>query len=61
MLSKFDFYTSDDIAEILRVNKMTIYRYIKAGRFEAYRTGKKFMVKKEEFDRFLEESKLSNK
>lgn len=32
---------------------MTIYRYIKAGKFKAYKIGKEFRIEKKEFDNFL--------
>lgn len=49
-----DFYLVDELADKLRVNRMTIYRYIKAGKIEAYKTGKEFRIAKSEFDRFME-------
>ncbi len=52
-----DFYLVDELAEKLRVNRMTIYRYIKAGKLEAYKMGKEFRIAKFEFNRFLEASK----
>jgi len=53
------FLTVQEVAEMLKVNKMTIYRYIKAGKIEAYKIGKDFRIQKEEFDRFLENIKVS--
>lgn len=52
-----DFYLVDELADKLRVNRMTIYRYIKAGKLEAYKTGKEFRIAKAEFNRFMEASK----
>ena len=42
----------EELAEKLRVNVMTIYRYIKAGRLEAYKIGKEFRIDKKEFNKF---------
>ena len=48
-----DFYLVDELAEKLRVNRMTIYRYIKAGKLHAHKTGKEYRIARAEFDRFL--------
>jgi len=47
------FYRAEDLAELLEVNIMTIYRYIKAGRLKAYKIGRDFRIDKDEFQRFL--------
>ena len=48
-----EFYRAEDLAELLEVNIMTIYRYIKAGRLKAYKIGRDFRIDKDEFNRFL--------
>ena len=48
-----EFYRADELAAKLRVNIMTIYRYIKAGKLKAYKFGKEFRIEKTEFDKFL--------
>lgn len=48
-----EFYRAEDLAELLEVNIMTIYRYIKAGRLKAYKIGRDFRIDKNEFQRFL--------
>lgn len=53
-----EFYTAKELAEKLRVNIMTIYRYIDAGRLEAYKIGKEFRIEKKEFDKFLNKVKI---
>ena len=50
---KDEFYKAQDLAKKLKVNIMTIYRYIKAGRLKAYKIGKEFRIEKSEFDKFL--------
>ncbi len=57
MTSNKEFYTAEELAEKLRVNIMTIYRYIKAGKVKAYKIGKEFRIYKEEFNKFLEKVK----
>ncbi|MCX6759101.1 MAG: helix-turn-helix domain-containing protein [Candidatus Nealsonbacteria bacterium] len=52
-----DFYTTQELANKLRVNIMTIYRYIKRGKLKAYKIGKEFRIDKEEFNKFLNKVK----
>ncbi len=54
---KDDFYKAEDLAEKLKVNIMTIYRYIKAEKLQAYKIGKEYRIDKVEFTRFLESVK----
>ncbi len=53
---KKEFYTAKDLAEKLSVDIMTIYRYIKAGRLQAYKIGKEFRIKKDEFESFMKKA-----
>lgn len=54
-----EFYTAQELADKLRVNIMTIYRYIKARKLKAYKIGKGFRIDTKEFSRFL--NAVSNK
>lgn len=56
-MSKKEFYTAKELAEKLRVNIMTIYRYIKAGKISAYKIGKEFRIEANEYSRFLDNVK----
>jgi putative resolvase len=49
-----EFYKADDLARLLQVNIMTIYRYVKSGRLKAYKIGREYRIDKIEFNRFLE-------
>ncbi|MBP7005725.1 helix-turn-helix domain-containing protein [Patescibacteria group bacterium] len=51
-----DFYLVEELAEKLRVNKMTIYRWIKAGKLAAPKIGKEYRIAKTEFERLITES-----
>jgi excisionase family DNA binding protein len=53
MNKKKDFYLVEELANSLRVSNMTIYRYIKASKLNAYKIGKEFRISKEEFKNFL--------
>lgn len=51
------FYKAEELAEVLQVNIMTIYRYIKSGKLKAYKIGKEYRIDKKTFDHFLESVK----
>lgn len=53
------FFTAQELADVLEMNVMTIYRYIKSGRLKAYKIGKEFRIDKVEFQNFLK--KVSTK
>lgn len=57
MIEEKEFYKAEDLAKLLEVNIMTIYRYIKAGRLKAYKIGRDFRIGKDEFGGFLESVK----
>jgi excisionase family DNA binding protein len=50
--------TVNDIIEILKVSKLTIYRYIKAGKLPAYKVGRDYRIVQKEFDKFLIKSRI---
>jgi len=56
-MKKREFYTAQELADKLRVNIMTIYRYIKAGKLKPYKIGKEFRIDKAEFNNFLNKVK----
>lgn len=50
------FYLVEELAEQLRVSKMTIYRYIQAGKLKAHKIGKEFRIPQDEYNKFLEQT-----
>jgi excisionase family DNA binding protein len=54
-----EFYKAEDLAEKLKVNIMTIYRYIKAKKLEAYKIGKEYRIQEKEFINFLDKTKTT--
>jgi len=50
-------YTAKELAKELKMNIMTIYRYIKADKIKAYKIGKEFRIDKAEFNKFLNKVK----
>ncbi len=51
------FYKAEELAEMLQVNIMTIYRYINAKKIKAYKLGREYRIDKTEFTAFLEKIK----
>jgi excisionase family DNA binding protein len=49
------FLTVGEVAAILRVSTMTVYRLINAGQLPAVRIGRSFRVREGELDRYLDE------
>ncbi|MDD5544940.1 MAG: helix-turn-helix domain-containing protein [Acidobacteriia bacterium] len=58
MKTQKPFYTARELADVLSMNIMTIYRYIGAKRIKAYKIGKEFRISRTEFERFLKQSKV---
>lgn len=51
-------YKVEEIADILKVTKMTVYRYIKAKKIKAYKIGKEIRIDGSDFQNFLESIKI---
>lgn len=49
------FLTVGEVAAILRVSSMTVYRLINAGSLPAARIGRSFRVRQEDLDRYVAE------
>lgn len=45
-----------EVAERMRVSKMTVYRLIRSGKLPAVRVGKSFRVREDELDQYLDSS-----
>ena len=58
MTMEEEFLTPKDIARILKVSYIRVYRWIKAGKLKAYQVEKQFRVKKADLDTFLKGYKL---
>jgi len=58
MDNKEKYYTIDEVAEMLKVVYMTVYRWIRNGKLKAFRVGKKYMIKKSDIEALIEKSKV---
>ncbi|MFA5785525.1 MAG: helix-turn-helix domain-containing protein [Actinomycetota bacterium] len=45
--------TVDEVAGVMRVSNMTVYRLIKAGHLGAIRVGKNYRIRSADVDRYL--------
>ena len=54
-----EFYTAKEISDKLKLNVMTIYRYINSGKLKAYKIGKEFRIEKQEFEEFLNRVRIT--
>jgi excisionase family DNA binding protein len=52
-LSRARFLTVGEVADLLRVSSMTIYRLIKDGEMPAVRVGKSYRLREEDIDAYL--------
>jgi excisionase family DNA binding protein len=46
-------YTVEEVAEILRVNPMTVYRMARDGRIKAFKVGTTWRITQEALDAFM--------
>ena len=46
--------TVNEVAQVMRVSKMTVYRLIKQGDLPAVRIGRGYRVREEDVDRYLD-------
>ena len=51
------FMTVYEIADLLRVEPLTIYRYIRSKKLTAYKLGKDYRVQQKDFEKFLADRK----
>jgi excisionase family DNA binding protein len=47
--------TVGEVAQIMRVSNMTVYRLIKAGQMSAIRVGKNYRIRRTDVERYLNE------
>lgn len=53
------FMTVAEVAQLMRVSTMTVYRLIKSGDMAAVRVGKSYRIREEDVDRFLDSRYIS--
>lgn len=51
------YYTAKELAKLLSLNVMTIYRYIRARKLSAHKIGKEFRIEQKEFEKFMKKTR----
>ena len=54
------YYTLDEVATLLQVSKMTLYRYIKAKKLPAIKLWKEYRVTESDLKAFLDTNKTTH-
>ncbi len=54
---KIDVLTVDEVAKLLKLSKITIYRLIKTGEIPAYKVGASWRINKEDLENYIESKK----
>ena len=49
----YDLLTPREVAEVMRVSTMTVYRLIKSGELRAVRVGKSYRLREDDIDAYL--------
>lgn len=57
---KKQFYSLDEIAQILQVSYMTVYRWVRAGKLKAYQVEKQYRVNSKDLSVFIERGEKVN-
>ncbi|OQA93936.1 MAG: Helix-turn-helix domain protein [Microgenomates group bacterium ADurb.Bin219] len=47
------FYTVEEVAQILKVNPMTVYRRVKEGKLKVYKVGRVFRIGEKSLQNYL--------
>lgn len=53
-----EFHTSDDLCEMFKISKVTLYRWVNQKKITGYKVGKALLFKKSEVVKFIEENKI---
>ena len=51
------FYTIQEVAKMLKVAYLTVYRWIQSGKLKSNKAGKQYRIKKVDLDKFIERQK----
>lgn len=51
------YYSIEEVAKILKVTYLTVYRWIQAKKLISYKAGKQYRIKKSDLNKFLDKYK----
>lgn len=55
------YYSINEVAKLLKVAYLTVYRWIQAGKLNAYQVEKQYRINKTDFEAFIESYKVKKK
>lgn len=58
---KEEYYSVKEVAELLKVAYLTVYRWIQAGKIVAYQTEKQYRINKTDLEEFIQKNKVKKK
>ena len=50
---KDKYYSIEEVAEMLKVAYLTVYRWVQAGKLRAYKAGKQYRIEQAELNKFV--------
>lgn len=56
-----EFYKIEDVCSVFKVSRITVYRWIKAGKLAGYKVGRAFLFKKADIDELIKGSRVNEK
>jgi len=60
-MAEMTYYTPQEVAEILKVHRRSITRWIREGRLTAVRVGQQYRISKQDLEKFLEQRRTNRK
>lgn len=54
---KEQYYSIEEVAEMLKVAYLTVYRWVQSGKLFAIKAGKQYRIEKEELEKFTKRKK----
>lgn len=54
------YYSITEVAKLLKVAYLTVYRWIRAGKLQAFQVEKQYRIKKHDFESFVQSYKVKN-
>lgn len=52
------FYTLEEIAKMLKVSYLTVYRWVRAGKLLSFKVGKQYRIKNKDLESFIISKKI---
>ena len=52
-MKKEEYYTIEEVADMLKVAYLTVYRWVRSGKLEAVKAGKQYRISKLNINKFL--------